>query len=100
VIARGWLTQARPAPFLVIADANPLQRQVKEWIHGNCAHCHNGEPVLEPGARYPQLDLRWDKFMAGYHRQADHDRGDGGGHPDRSRPAQPEHPVPRRRGGR
>jgi hypothetical protein len=64
VIARGWLTQPPTAPFLQITDANPLQRQVKEWIHGNCAHCHNGEPVLEPGARYPALDLRWDKFMA------------------------------------
>jgi hypothetical protein len=63
VIAKGWLTQPPTAPFLAINDTNMLQRQVKEWIHGNCAHCHNGEQVLEPGARYPALDLRHDKFM-------------------------------------
>jgi hypothetical protein len=63
VIAKGWLSQPPTPPFLAINDTNMLQRQVKEWIHGNCAHCHNGEPVLEPGARYPSLDLRHDKFM-------------------------------------
>ena len=64
VMAKGWLTQSPTAPFLEITDTNPTQKAVKEWIHGNCAHCHNGEQPLEPGARYPQLDLRWDKFMA------------------------------------
>ena len=60
---RGWLTQPPNAPIIEITDRNTLQRQVKEWIHGNCAHCHNGEQPLEPGARYPALDLRHDKFM-------------------------------------
>jgi hypothetical protein len=32
-------------------------------LQGNCAHCHNGEERLEPGARYPALDLRWDKIL-------------------------------------
>ena len=64
VIAKGWLTQAPATPFAEITDSNPTQRAVKEWIHGNCAHCHNKELPLEPGARYPELDLRWDKFMA------------------------------------
>lgn len=63
VIARGWVTPPPRAPFAEITDPDPLQRQVKEWIHGNCAHCHNKEPPLEPGARYPELDLRWDRFM-------------------------------------
>jgi hypothetical protein len=64
VIGKSWLTAAPPKPWFTITDANPTQRQVLEYFHANCAHCHNGEPPLEPGARYDLLDLRWDKALA------------------------------------
>jgi len=63
VIAKEWLTAAPPKPWLEITDSNPMQKQVLEYVHGNCAHCHNGLPALEPGARYDALDLRWDKVL-------------------------------------
>jgi len=63
VIGSGWLSAAPAKPWLVITDPNPLQEQVFQYIQANCAHCHNGEERLEPGARYPGLDLRWDKIL-------------------------------------
>jgi hypothetical protein len=64
VIGKGWLTAAPPKPWVSISDANTTQRQVLEYFHANCAHCHNDEEPLEPGARYNLLDLRWDKALA------------------------------------
>ena len=63
VIGSGWLSAAPAKPWVAITDPNPLQEQVFQYIQGNCAHCHNGEDRLEPGARYPALDLRWDKIL-------------------------------------
>jgi hypothetical protein len=63
VIAGGWLSAAPVKPWAAITDPNPLQQQVFQYIQGNCVHCHNGEERLEPGARYPALDLHPDKIL-------------------------------------
>jgi len=41
----------------------PLETEALAYLHANCAHCHNGEEVQEPGARYPHLDLRYHKVI-------------------------------------
>jgi hypothetical protein len=65
VIARGWLSAVPAQPHAQVSDPSMMQRQVLEYLHGNCAHCHNGEQQLrEPGLRYPLLDLRWNRALA------------------------------------
>lgn len=59
VIAKGWLSKAPTAPFIEVTGRNPTEKAALEYLQANCAHCHNGEQPLEPGARYPALDLRY-----------------------------------------
>jgi hypothetical protein len=59
VMAKGWLTKPPVAPLLEVTGRNPAEKAALEYLQANCAHCHNGEEALEPGARYPALDLRY-----------------------------------------
>jgi hypothetical protein len=65
IVAKQWLTKPPVAPLLeVTGGRTPLEKSVMEYLQANCAHCHNGEAMpRQPGARYPMLDLRWDKLI-------------------------------------
>jgi hypothetical protein len=57
VIDRQWLTVPPRAPFAQITDTDPLRKQVREYVHGNCGHCHNGEESVENVTRV--FDVRY-----------------------------------------
>jgi hypothetical protein len=59
VVAKQWLTQAPTPPIIEVTGRTPAEKAALEYLQANCSHCHNGEQPLEPGARYPALDLRY-----------------------------------------
>lgn len=65
VIEKGWLTRPPTAPLAEVKGGRtPLEQTVMEYFQANCAHCHNGVATARlPGARYPELDLRYDKMI-------------------------------------
>ncbi len=62
VIDKGWLTTPPIAPLADITDTNAERRWVREYMHANCGHCHNGGMPLENIARI--YDLRHSAFIA------------------------------------
>jgi hypothetical protein len=64
VMGKGWLTVAPTPPYRAVTGGRfPEETAALEYLQGNCAHCHNGEDPQEPGARYKDLDLRFDKAV-------------------------------------
>src|SRR4030095_12044275 len=47
VIDRQWLTVPPKAPFLDVVDTDPARKWIREYMHGNCGHCHNGGMTVE-----------------------------------------------------
>jgi hypothetical protein len=62
VIDKGWLTTPPTAPLANITDTNPMRQWVREYMHANCGHCHNGGEPLENITRI--YDLRHEAFIA------------------------------------
>lgn len=62
VIEKGWLSSTPTAPLADVVDSNPAQKWIREYMHGNCAHCHNGGPDLGNITR--EYDLGHRVFVA------------------------------------
>jgi len=62
VIDKGWLTTNPTAPLADITDTNVERKWVREYMHANCGHCHNGGEPLENITRI--YDLRHGAFIA------------------------------------
>jgi hypothetical protein len=60
VIGKGFLTVTPPTPFATITDTNMQRRAVREYMHANCGHCHNGGMTVEEVTRV--FDLREKAF--------------------------------------
>jgi hypothetical protein len=55
----GVFSTPPPADPDTVKDPNPRTREVLGYLHGNCAHCHNGSPVS-----MTTLDLRHDHALS------------------------------------
>lgn len=62
VIDRQWLTAPPAAPHAQIVDSNPRRKWIREYMHANCGHCHNGGVTAEEITRV--FDLREKAFVA------------------------------------
>lgn len=61
VIDKQWLTVPPAAPHAQIVDTDPARKWIREYMHGNCGHCHNGGMTTESITRV--YDLRHNAFV-------------------------------------
>jgi hypothetical protein len=61
IIDRQWLSMPPPAPHAQIVDSNPRRKWIREYMHANCGHCHNGGTTAEEITRV--FDLREKAFV-------------------------------------
>ncbi len=61
VIAKGWLSSPPSPPFAEVVEPNPAQKWIREYMHANCGHCHNGGPPVGNITRL--YDLREKAFL-------------------------------------